>query len=67
MKAKSTKRNGIRRSYEDLIKGRFKLNKVVRIERKEDDNTISSKWQDFSSGTIKQLIDSGYREGFFSN
>ncbi|MFL6348951.1 MAG: hypothetical protein ACJ72X_11740, partial [Nitrososphaeraceae archaeon] len=37
----------------------------VRIERKEDDNTISSKWQDFSSGTIKQLIDSGYNEGSF--
>jgi NTE family protein len=64
-KARSTKRTGERRSYEGLIKGRFKLNKVVRIERKEDDNTISSKWQDFSSGTITQLIDSGYREGSF--
>jgi len=63
--ARSTERTGQRRSYQDLIKGRFKLNKVVRIERKEDDNTISSKWQDFSSGTIKQLIDSGYNEGSF--
>ena len=63
--ARSTKRTGQRRSYEDLIKGRFNLNKVVRIERKEDDNTISSKWQDFSSGTITQLIDSGYNECSF--
>jgi NTE family protein len=64
-KARRTKRRGERRSYEDLIKGRFKLNKVVRIERKEDDNTISSKWRDFSSGTIKQLIESGCDEGSF--
>jgi NTE family protein len=64
-KAKSTKRTGEKRSYQDLIKGRFNLNKVVRIERKEDDNMISSKWQDFSSGTIRQLIDNGYREGSF--
>ena len=48
-----------------MIKRRFNLNKVVRIERKEDDNTISSKWQDFSSVTIRQLLDSGYREGSF--
>jgi hypothetical protein len=65
MVTKSTKRTGERRLYQDLIKGRFNLNKVVRIERKEDDNTISSKWQDFSSGTIRQLLYSGYKEGSF--
>jgi len=65
MKTKSTKRNGERRLYQDLIKGRFNLNKVLRIERKEDDNTISSKWQDFSSRTISQLLKNGYREGSF--
>ncbi|HJT48210.1 MAG TPA: patatin-like phospholipase family protein [Nitrososphaeraceae archaeon] len=63
--AKSTKRTGERRLYQDLIKGRFNLNKVVRIERKEDDNAISSKWQDFSSDTVRQLIDNGYKEGSF--
>lgn len=65
MRTKSTKRTGERRFYQDLIKGRFNLNKVLRIERKEDDNTISSKWQDFSSGTISQLLKNGYREGSF--
>ena len=41
------------------------MNKVVRIERKEDDDAISKKWQDFSSVTIRQLIDNGYKEGSF--
>ena len=63
--ARSTKRTGERRLYQDLIKGRFNLNKVVRIERKEDDDAISKKWQDFSSVTIRQLIDNGYKEGSF--
>jgi hypothetical protein len=63
--ARSTKRTGERRLYQVLIKGRFNLNKVVRIERKEDDDAISKKWQDFSSVTIRQLIDNGYKEGSF--
>ena len=65
MRTKSTKRTGERRLYQDLIKGRFNLNRVLRIERKEDHNTISSKWQDFSSDTISQLLKSGYSEGSF--
>jgi hypothetical protein len=34
----------------------------VRIERKDDRNTISNKSFDFSSDTIQQLIEKGYKE-----
>jgi hypothetical protein len=34
---------------------------MIRIHRKNDENTISNKTFDFSSKTIKQLRDSGYK------
>ncbi len=40
--------------------GQFEIEKVVRINRKNDENTISSKIFDFSSKTIKHLRESGY-------
>jgi NTE family protein len=56
---KSTKRNGKRRKYEDLIEGRFEITKVVDIERSDDGNTIFGKSFDFSSFTIQQLKQRG--------
>lgn len=56
---KSTRRTGEKRTYEELIKGRFKLTKVVRIERIDDADSISSKFADFTSHTIKELIKQG--------
>jgi NTE family protein len=50
-----------RRKFEDLITGRFDLVKVVTIERTDDPDNISDKWADFSSETIRQLIDDGER------
>jgi hypothetical protein len=41
------------------LKGRFDVNIVVRIERQDDPHTISNKWADFSSGTIKKMIADG--------
>jgi hypothetical protein len=42
------------------VEGRFDLAEIIRIERKNDENTISDKSFDFSSGTIKQLMNDGY-------
>lgn len=55
----SKQRTGKPRTYEDLIKGRFKLSKVITIERKDDRHSISNKWADFSSKTIEDLIEEG--------
>lgn len=56
---KSKKRSGDERTYADLLDGRFKLNKVVTIERKDDPNSISDKWADFSTETIDKMINDG--------
>ncbi|MGC1928331.1 MAG: hypothetical protein WA667_05105 [Candidatus Nitrosopolaris sp.] len=55
---------GKRRKYKDLLKGRFKLAQVVRIEPKDYSNSISGKGADFSSQTIKGMIEKG-RGGAF--
>jgi hypothetical protein len=61
-RAKSRQRTGKARRYEDLVTGRFDIHRVVRIERKDDNNTTSNKSFDFSSETIQQLIEKGYKE-----
>ncbi len=60
--AKSKHRTGEIRIYQDLLEGRFNIDKIVRIERKNDANTISNKIFDFSGGTVRQLRENGYRE-----
>lgn len=57
--AKSKKRSGGIRTYEDLIYGRFKLDKTVIIERRDDKDSISNKWADFTPETIDKLIREG--------
>lgn len=57
--AKSKTCAGKRRKYKDLLKGRFKLAQVVRIEPKEYSNSISGKGADFTSQTIMGLINKG--------
>jgi len=59
MKPRSKKRSGRARTYGDLIYRRFKLNKVVTIERVDDPNSISNKWADFTTETIEHLIKEG--------
>jgi NTE family protein len=48
-----------KRTYLQLLRGGFVLNKVVRIERKDDKDAISEKWADYSSGTISKLYNQG--------
>jgi hypothetical protein len=45
-----------------LIKGRFDLETAFHLERKDDPETISNKWFDFSASTITTLIEDGRRE-----
>jgi NTE family protein len=49
------------RQYLDILNGQIEIGKVVRINRKNDENTISNKIFDFSSKTIRQLKETGYK------
>lgn len=50
------------RLYKEIIEGRFDIKEIVRLERKNNDNTISDKTFDFSDGTITQLIKDGFED-----
>ena len=49
-------------TYKDLLKGQFKLAKVLRVERKNDADDVFLKTADFTQATIKQLIEKGERD-----
>ena len=57
--AKSKSNKGENRTYRDLLYGGFKLTNVIRIEHKGYENSISGKISDFTSKTIKHLIQQG--------
>jgi NTE family protein len=48
--------------YIDLVKVRVDVDFVIRLERKNDNHTISNKTFDFSKATIRQLLQDGYDE-----
>jgi NTE family protein len=50
------------RKYKEIVEGSFDIAEVVRIERKNDENTISDKTFDFSYGTIEKLLQNGYED-----
>jgi NTE family protein len=54
------------REYKHLLKPRFKLNKVIRIERSNYKNNISGKIGDLSLETINKLIKEGEYDAWFS-
>jgi NTE family protein len=56
---KSKHRSGQRRQYKDLINGRFDIN-VIRIERTNNEYDIYNKMLDYSTETIRHLIQDGY-------
>src|SRR5437016_4321422 len=58
--ARSEKRNGRPRSYKDLLGGRFRLTKVVRIDRKDNGNEVFDSLFDYSSTSIENLMSDGY-------
>jgi NTE family protein len=49
-------------TYADLIEYMVSVDLVVRVERRNDINTIANKTFDFSNTTIRQLIKDGYEE-----
>lgn len=48
--------------YSDLVEHMVSVEQVIRIERRNDTHTIANKTFDFSSPTIRQLIEDGYKE-----
>ena len=46
----------------ETIEGRFEIDDVIRVERRNDPHTISDKIFDFSRGTIKGLLEDGYND-----
>jgi NTE family protein len=50
------------RRYKEIVEGRFAIEEIVRIERKNTQDTISDKTFDFSVGTIKELLREGYND-----
>jgi len=48
------------RKYSDILVGQYEIGKMIRVNRKNDEYTISNKIFDFSSKTIKKLRESGY-------
>jgi NTE family protein len=48
------------RKYSDILVGQYQIGKMIRVNRKNDEYTISNKIFDFSSKTINQLKESGY-------
>ncbi|HEY6536941.1 MAG TPA: patatin-like phospholipase family protein [Candidatus Nitrosocosmicus sp.] len=47
--------------YKDIIKRRFKI-EVKRIERKDDDHSVSTQITDFTESTINRLIEEGKKD-----
>ena len=50
------------RRFMDIIEGRFQIDEIVNVNRKNDEDTISNKSYDFSVGTITQLLELGYND-----
>jgi len=50
------------RYKEDLLKGRFRLTKVIRIENESYKDSISGKVGDFTSKSIMNLIEKGKQD-----
>ena len=51
----------------DILEGRFQIDDIIQVNRKNDEHTISNKIFDFSIETIQLLLKQGYNdalEGF---
>jgi NTE family protein len=50
------------RRFQDILEGRFQIDEIIRVNRENDADTISNKTFDFSSETIKLLLERGYND-----
>ena len=48
------------RKYSDILVGQWEIGSIIRVNRKNDEHTISNKTFDFSHKTINELRESGY-------
>jgi predicted acylesterase/phospholipase RssA len=46
----------------DILEGRFQIDEIIRVNRKNDEHTISNKIFDFSVNTIQLLLKEGYND-----
>ena len=46
--------------YRDIVEGSLNIGEIIRIEKEHDEYSISNKFFDFTSTTIKHLIQDGY-------
>ena len=53
---------GKRRIYGELLEGRFRLTKVVHVDRMDDENEVNDKVFDYSYRTIEELMNVGYHD-----
>jgi predicted acylesterase/phospholipase RssA len=60
--ASSMNTSGYARRYNELLEGRFRLTKVVRIDHKDDANDVAKKIFDYSYKTIEKLMNDGYQD-----
>lgn len=60
--ANSINTKGHTRKYKELLEGRFRLTKVVRIDHKDDGHDVGNKIFDYSYKTIENLIEIGYND-----
>src|SRR5215207_4686496 len=58
----SKRRTSEKRTFKDLIEGRYDVTKVVYIDRKDDQDTIFGKAADFSRETVVNLEKLGYND-----
>lgn len=59
---KSKHLSGAKRQYRSLLKDRFEITKLIRIERTGDPDDISRKWCDSSIGTKDLLLRQGVKD-----
>jgi NTE family protein len=60
--AGSKNRKGYTRKFNNLLGGRFRLTKVIRIDHIDDGNEVANKIYDYSYTTIEKLIKLGYQD-----
>jgi NTE family protein len=60
--ATSKNTEGVTRKYKEILKGRFRLTKVIRIDHKDDGNNVAGKIFDYSFKTVERLIEEGSRD-----
>ena len=51
-------------SFRDILEGQFQIDEIIRVDQKNDEHTITKKTFDFSSETIKLLLEGGYSDAY---